>query len=646
MDLFSKLHSPSSSPRRQGAVKRHTSCPSRGSMRCGLGKGAQRDLANFFRVRRRPNLERRKSFSLEEVLGTACQEGDVPAVPALPLSLMEDQVGPGAQGVAEQELSDAAFDLSFGEGWRETGAATETETQSESDGDFPSEQLTLESKFLRALPLYQEYWLQCLQQEMQRRRQRHHSLPQLAATLAIPSLLSCSLTSLTTPTATSSLPQPPSHSRSLGDDPCCFWQELPEVRESGLLDSMTLRQKRQQEAMFELIVSEASYLKSLTVVVNHFLGSSELRQALQPLELHTLFSNLPRVREVSQRFFLSLESRLEESLLISDLSDIVLHHRDALRSVYVPYVTNQMYQEALAQRLLKSNEPFLAVVRRLESAPLCQRQNLKSFLVLPFQRITRLRIILENILNFTPHDSEIVEGLQRAIAAVHEIVEECNSSVSRMRQTEELVLLEKLMDFSRVKLLPLISRGRWLVREGTLQQVMVEEWPGGAHRSRVSLRAIHLHLFNDLLLLSHREEGRFVVEDYAGPSNVRAEHLAAKPLGLPSESFLLHMSHTTHPTAIILHTSNSAVSLLWQFQEWRAREGLLPYRETWTGVAFWEPSVILLHCCTVLHFCTALYCTSLLLYPLILYLRALCELPQSPATPKLLCTALLASHVL
>ncbi|XP_066546644.1 rho guanine nucleotide exchange factor 19 isoform X5 [Amia ocellicauda] len=595
MDLFSKLHSPSSSPRRQGAVKRHTSCPSRGSMRCGLGKGAQRDLANFFRVRRRPNLERRKSFSLEEVLGTACQEGDVPAVPALPLSLMEDQVGPGAQGVAEQELSDAAFDLSFGEGWRETGAATETETQSESDGDFPSEQLTLESKFLRALPLYQEYWLQCLQQEMQRRRQRHHSLPQLAATLAIPSLLSCSLTSLTTPTATSSLPQPPSHSRSLGDDPCCFWQELPEVRESGLLDSMTLRQKRQQEAMFELIVSEASYLKSLTVVVNHFLGSSELRQALQPLELHTLFSNLPRVREVSQR---------------------------------------------------KSNEPFLAVVRRLESAPLCQRQNLKSFLVLPFQRITRLRIILENILNFTPHDSEIVEGLQRAIAAVHEIVEECNSSVSRMRQTEELVLLEKLMDFSRVKLLPLISRGRWLVREGTLQQVMVEEWPGGAHRSRVSLRAIHLHLFNDLLLLSHREEGRFVVEDYAGPSNVRAEHLAAKPLGLPSESFLLHMSHTTHPTAIILHTSNSAVSLLWQFQEWRAREGLLPYRETWTGVAFWEPSVILLHCCTVLHFCTALYCTSLLLYPLILYLRALCELPQSPATPKLLCTALLASHVL
>lgn len=41
------------------------------------------------------------------------------------------------------------------------------------------------------------------------------------------------------------------------------------------------------------------------------------------------------------------------------------------------------------------NGDFLSLVKKLESDPMCQRQGLKSFLVLPFQRITRMKLILE-----------------------------------------------------------------------------------------------------------------------------------------------------------------------------------------------------------------------------------------------------------
>lgn len=52
------------------------------------------------------------------------------------------------------------------------------------------------------------------------------------------------------------------------------------------------------------------------------------------------------------RFLQHLEHRLEEDILRFDVCDIVLDHCPALRRVYLPYVTNQAYQEQTYQRLL------------------------------------------------------------------------------------------------------------------------------------------------------------------------------------------------------------------------------------------------------------------------------------------------------
>ena len=51
-------------------------------------------------------------------------------------------------------------------------------------------------------------------------------------------------------------------------------------------------------------------------------------------------------------FLLDLEVRLGESVVISQVGDIVLRHCLTFRSLYVPYVTNMMYQEALVTLLL------------------------------------------------------------------------------------------------------------------------------------------------------------------------------------------------------------------------------------------------------------------------------------------------------
>lgn len=52
------------------------------------------------------------------------------------------------------------------------------------------------------------------------------------------------------------------------------------------------------------------------------------------------------------RFLHDLEQRLEADVLRFSVCDVVLHHCPAFRRVYLPYVTNQAYQERTYQRLL------------------------------------------------------------------------------------------------------------------------------------------------------------------------------------------------------------------------------------------------------------------------------------------------------
>jgi len=49
---------------------------------------------------------------------------------------------------------------------------------------------------------------------------------------------------------------------------------------------------------------------------------------------------------------MDLQGQLEESVLISQVEDIVLQHCPEFHRVYVPYVTNMRYQETMVNQLL------------------------------------------------------------------------------------------------------------------------------------------------------------------------------------------------------------------------------------------------------------------------------------------------------
>lgn len=54
-----------------------------------------------------------------------------------------------------------------------------------------------------------------------------------------------------------------------------------------------------------MVTSEASYLRSLRLLTDTFVLSQALRDTLTPRDHHTLFSNVQRVQEVSERSVVS-----------------------------------------------------------------------------------------------------------------------------------------------------------------------------------------------------------------------------------------------------------------------------------------------------------------------------------------------------
>ncbi|XP_061919752.1 trichohyalin isoform X3 [Entelurus aequoreus] len=331
-----------------------------------------------------------------------------------------------------------------------------------------------------------------------------------------------------------------------------LWRELPGVRNSRELEDLTEDERRLQEVRFEVLTSEASYCRSLDIVVEHFVKSKQLGALLATQDRNWLFSRLADVRAISHSFLSKLEERLESDIISFTVCDIIARHCQRFKMVYVPYLTNQSYQDATYQRLMNENPGFKRIVEKLERSPVCQRLPLRSFLVLPFQRITRIKLLVQNIVKrTTPGTADATQAI-KALKLLEKLIQESNDSITQMKSIESLVSLSAKVDFE-CRTLPLISQSRRLVREGPVTELM-------DFSLKETERNIYMHLFNDYLLLSQQKEGgKFTVIDHAPVAELRAENCRVKLHSLQKNLFRLHMLNKS----LLLRTDTQSDKLRW-----------------------------------------------------------------------------------
>ncbi|RXG71356.1 Rho guanine nucleotide exchange factor 26, partial [Armadillidium vulgare] len=290
-------------------------------------------------------------------------------------------------------------------------------------------------------------------------------------------------------------------------------------------DKISNQEKKLQEAMFEVITSEASYLNSLEVLVSHFMNCEELTEPDDPVisrrDKNVLFSDILPVKKCSELFLGDLEKRWQESFYISSITDIVLKHTTSSFSVYVKYCSNQIYQDRKLRDLKENNPRFVEVLGRLEMSPVCQSLAMQSFLMLPMQRVTRLPLLIDAIFNRLEYGSPQWQECKLALASLQKIVAECNEAARKMERMEEMLLISLQLDFREVKAIPLISASRWLVKKGELTRLTWREGDAKLTFGRKILKhSLYFFLFTDLLVVTKKKsDDQYMVLDYC-PRNM------------------------------------------------------------------------------------------------------------------------------
>uniref|UniRef100_A0A8C8SL50 Rho guanine nucleotide exchange factor 16 n=1 Tax=Pelusios castaneus TaxID=367368 RepID=A0A8C8SL50_9SAUR len=334
------------------------------------------------------------------------------------------------------------------------------------------------------------------------------------------------------------------------------WSQLPEVQEAGILDRITPEERKRQEAIFEIITSEFSYMHSLGILVCHFMKSEELRGTMTQTEHHHLFSNISDILNISKSFFEDLEKRHQENVLIPDISDILEDHVSNHFNPYVIYCSNEVYQQRTLQKLLNTNTMFKETLKQIERKPECGGLPMSSFLILPMQRVTRLPLLMDTVCQKTNVYSTTYEAATQALKAISKLVKKCNEGAHTMERTEQMYTLQKQLEFGKIKPFPLISASRWLLKRGELSLPLAEE--SGTFRKGFGRPNCYLFLFNDVLILTKKKsEESYAVMDYAKLDQITVEKIESpdtpsSPPGKPGSSGAARSPWSGHLFRVIM----------------------------------------------------------------------------------------------
>ncbi|EDV52010.1 rho guanine nucleotide exchange factor 5 isoform X2 [Drosophila erecta] len=309
-----------------------------------------------------------------------------------------------------------------------------------------------------------------------------------------------------------------------------LWSEIPEVIHSCILPTLTSRERSLQEAKFEIITSEASYLKSLNLLRRHFMNHSAYldTSVLSAKDRKALFSYIVPVHECSERLLTELEACWQDNIMLLGLSRCIYEIAERHFHVYVAFCEHQGRMDRTLRRLKESKESlaFQQHLERLESSPSCCGLNLHSFLMLPMQRITRLPLLIDAVFSKeSPLNREEYESWKLTLALVQKVVAQCNEAANRWEQAFELERIARQLEFpSHVRALAIAPVGvpragakpRFLVKRGELTHLL---WRGEDAKltfgKRLTKISIYAFLFSDLLLLCKRRgESSFSVFDY------------------------------------------------------------------------------------------------------------------------------------
>ncbi|XP_021055724.1 pleckstrin homology domain-containing family G member 5 isoform X6 [Mus pahari] len=219
------------------------------------------------------------------------------------------------------------------------------------------------------------------------------------------------------------------------------WRELTDGHEK-----LTRRQCHQQEAVWELLHTEVSYIRKLRVITNLFLCCLlNLQESglLCEVEAERLFSNIPEIARLHRGLWGSVMVPVLEK---ARRTRALLQPSDFLKgfkmfgSLFKPYIRYCMEEEGCMEYmrgLLRDNDLFRAYVTWAEKHQQCQRLKLSDMLAKPHQRLTKYPLLLKSVLRKTD-EPRTKEAIVTMISSVERFIHHVNTCMRQRQERQRL----------------------------------------------------------------------------------------------------------------------------------------------------------------------------------------------------------------
>uniref|UniRef100_A0AAV2LZ58 Pleckstrin homology domain-containing family G member 5 n=1 Tax=Knipowitschia caucasica TaxID=637954 RepID=A0AAV2LZ58_KNICA len=242
------------------------------------------------------------------------------------------------------------------------------------------------------------------------------------------------------------------------------WEEEEEETELSLEDSwqrlldqpetLTRRQFHQQEAIWELLQTEVTYIKKLRVITDLFLSAllnlqeSGLLTEVEPTKLFSNIQEIVRLHSAlwSQVMVPVLEKAREKRALLDPTE---LHHGfKTFGSRFQPYIRYCMEEEACMEymrSLHRDNELFRTYVTWGETHKQCNRLKLADMLAKPHQRLTKYPLLLKSVLKKTDEPSAR-DVLNKMVSTVEGFINSVDSQMRQRQEQQKLAMISARID--------------------------------------------------------------------------------------------------------------------------------------------------------------------------------------------------------
>jgi len=210
--------------------------------------------------------------------------------------------------------------------------------------------------------------------------------------------------------------------------------------DKSALEEIPVKERRRQEAIFELITTEAAYVRDLQLIVELFYAN--LLELLDEKAVKVIFANVEDILLMNTTFLSSLEERQKECRLYIDKIGDILKQNMPDTGVYVEYCVNQANAIKVLQSLRESNIDVSARLQRLRDDPGARNLDLSSYLLVPMQRITRYPLLIRQILHYT-EATEDRKQIEHALEIAEKVLDHINETIREQEGRERLKAISK-----------------------------------------------------------------------------------------------------------------------------------------------------------------------------------------------------------